>query len=62
VEGKPGAAVPDLLGCTAAASTTDEVLLRTVDALLLWAEDALADGAIILWRGWLELRVAQSPG
>jgi hypothetical protein len=45
-----GETVPDLPGCTAAASTTDEVLLRTVDALSLWV-DALADGANYLVAG-----------
>ena len=47
VDGKPGAygvTVPDLPGCTSAANTTDEALRRAVEAVRLWAEDALADG------------------
>ena len=46
VDGKPGSyglTVPDLPGCTSAA-TTDEVLRRATEAVRLWAEDALADG------------------
>ena len=47
IDGKPGAygvVVPDLPGCTSAAGTTDLALRRAVEALRLWAEDALADG------------------
>jgi predicted RNase H-like HicB family nuclease len=47
VDGKPGSyglTVPDLPGCISAAATTDEVLHRAIEAVRLWAEDALADG------------------
>jgi predicted RNase H-like HicB family nuclease len=47
VDGKPGAygvTVPDLPGCTSGGATTDQALRRAVEAVRLWAEDALADG------------------
>ena len=47
VDGKTGAygvVVPDLPGCTSAASTTDEALSNAVEAVRLWAEDAIDDG------------------
>ena len=47
IDGRPGAygvVVPDLPGCTSAAATTDLALRRAVEAVRLWAEDALADG------------------
>src|ERR1700680_4206050 len=47
VDGKAGAygvTVPDLPGCTSAGSTTDEALRNAIEAVRLWAEDALADG------------------
>ena len=47
VDGKAGAygvVVPDLPGCTSAGSTTDEALRKAVEAVRLWAEDAIDDG------------------
>jgi predicted RNase H-like HicB family nuclease len=47
VDGKPGAygvVVPDLPGCTSGGKTIDDALRNAVDAVRLWAEDALADG------------------
>jgi predicted RNase H-like HicB family nuclease len=47
VDGKAGAygvAFPDLPGCTSAGATTDEALHNAVEAVRLWAEDAVADG------------------
>ena len=47
VDGKAGAygvVVPDLPGCTSAGSTTDEALRNAVEAVRLWAEDAVDDG------------------
>lgn len=47
VDGKAGAygvTVPDLPGCTSGGSTTDEALRNAVEAVRLWAEDAIADG------------------
>jgi predicted RNase H-like HicB family nuclease len=47
VDGEAGAygvTVPDLPGCTSAGSTTDEALRNAIEAVRLWAEDALADG------------------
>ena len=47
VDGKAGAygvVVPDLPGCTSAGSTTDEALRNAVEAVRLWAEDAIDDG------------------
>jgi len=47
VDGKAGAygvTVPDLPGCTSAGKTTDEALRNAVEAVRLWAEDAIADG------------------
>src|SRR5712691_4084243 len=47
VDGKPGAygvTVPDLPGCTSGGSTTDEALRSAIEAVRLWAEDAIADG------------------
>jgi predicted RNase H-like HicB family nuclease len=47
VDGEAGAygvTVPDLPGCTSAGSTTDEALRNAVEAVRLWAEDAISDG------------------
>ena len=47
VDGKAGAygvTVPDFPGCTSGGSTTDEALRNAVEAMRLWAEDAIADG------------------
>jgi predicted RNase H-like HicB family nuclease len=47
VDGKAGAygvTVPDLPGCTSGGATTDEALRNAVEAVRLWAEDAIADG------------------
>jgi predicted RNase H-like HicB family nuclease len=47
VDGRAGAhgvTVPDLPGCTSAGRTTDEALRNAVEAVRLWAEDAIADG------------------
>jgi predicted RNase H-like HicB family nuclease len=47
VDGKAGAygvVMPDLPGCTSAGSTTDEALRNAVEAVRLWAEDAIDDG------------------
>ncbi len=47
VDGRAGAygvTVPDLLGCTSAGRTTDEALRNAIEAVRLWAEDAIADG------------------
>ena|SRR5690242_10618517 len=47
VDGKAGAygvTIPDLPGCTSAGSITDDALRSAVDAVRLWAEDAIADG------------------
>jgi predicted RNase H-like HicB family nuclease len=46
LDGKAGAygvTVPDLPGCTSGGSTT-EALRNAVEAVRLWAEDAIADG------------------
>jgi predicted RNase H-like HicB family nuclease len=48
VDGRAGAyglTVPDLPGCTSGGSTTDEALRNAVEAVRLWAEDTIADGA-----------------
>jgi predicted RNase H-like HicB family nuclease len=42
--GAYGVTVPDLPGCTSGGSTTDEALRHAVEAVRLWAEDAIADG------------------
>jgi predicted RNase H-like HicB family nuclease len=47
VDGSPGTygvVVPDLPGCTSGGKTIDEALRNAVEAVRLWAEDALADG------------------
>jgi len=47
LDGKAGAygvTVPDLPGCTSGGSTTDEALRNAVEAVRLWAQDAIADG------------------
>ena len=47
VDGEAGAygvTLPDLPGCTSAGSTIDEALRNAVEAVRLWAKDALADG------------------
>jgi predicted RNase H-like HicB family nuclease len=41
--GAYGVTVPDLPGCTSGGATTDEALRGAVEAVRLWAEDALAD-------------------
>jgi predicted RNase H-like HicB family nuclease len=46
VDGSPGAygvVVPDLPGCTSGGKTIDDALRNAVEAVRLWAEDALAD-------------------
>jgi predicted RNase H-like HicB family nuclease len=46
-DGKAGAygvVVSDLPGCTSAGSTTDAALRNAVEAVRLWAEDAIDDG------------------
>ena len=50
VDGRAGAygvTVPDLPGCTSGGRTTDEALRNTVEAVKLWAEDAIADGEVL---------------
>jgi predicted RNase H-like HicB family nuclease len=42
--GAYGVVVPDLPGCTSAGATTDEALRNAIEAVRLWAEDAIADG------------------
>jgi len=42
--GAYGVTVPDLPGCTSGGSTTDEALRNAIEAVRLWAEDAIADG------------------
>jgi predicted RNase H-like HicB family nuclease len=42
--GAYGVTVPDLPGCTSGGDTTDEALRNAVEAVRLWAEDALAEG------------------
>jgi len=42
--GAYGVTVPDLPGCTSGGSTTDEALRHAVEAVRLWAENAIADG------------------
>src|SRR5258705_13283559 len=47
VDGRAGAygvTVPDLPGCTSAGRTTDEALRNAIEAVQLWAEDAITDG------------------
>jgi predicted RNase H-like HicB family nuclease len=47
VDGKPGAfgvVIPDLPGCTSGGATVDEALRNAVEAVMLWVEDARADG------------------
>jgi predicted RNase H-like HicB family nuclease len=47
VDGEAGAygvIVPDLPGCTSGGATTDAALRNAVEAVRLWAEDAIADG------------------
>jgi predicted RNase H-like HicB family nuclease len=47
VDGKAGAygvVAPDLPGCTSAGATTDEALRNAVEAVRLWAEDAIDNG------------------
>jgi predicted RNase H-like HicB family nuclease len=47
VDGEAGAygvMVPDLPGCTSAGDKTDEALHHAIEAVRLWAEDAIADG------------------
>jgi predicted RNase H-like HicB family nuclease len=47
VDGKPGAfgvVVPDLPGCTSGGATVDEAVRNAVEAVMLWIEDATADG------------------
>ena len=50
VDGKAGSygvAVPDLPGCTSAGSTTDEALRNAVEAVRMWANDAIGDGEVL---------------
>jgi predicted RNase H-like HicB family nuclease len=50
VDGKAGAygvVVPDLPGCTSAGSTTDVALRNAVEAVRLWAADAIDDGEML---------------
>jgi len=50
IDGKPGTygvTVPDMPGCTSAGATTDAALRGAVQAIRLWAEDALADGEVL---------------
>src|SRR5205823_9305012 len=42
--GAYGVVVPDLPGCTSAGSSMDEALRNAVEAVRLWAEDALDSG------------------
>jgi len=42
--GAYGVTVPDLPGCTSAGRTTDEALRNAIEAVRLWAADAIADG------------------
>jgi predicted RNase H-like HicB family nuclease len=42
--GAYGVTVPDLPGCTSGGSGTDEALRNAMEAVRLWAEDAIADG------------------
>jgi predicted RNase H-like HicB family nuclease len=42
--GAYGVTVPDLPGCTSDGSTTDEALRNAMEAIRLWAEDAIAEG------------------
>lgn len=47
VDGEAGAygvIVPDLPGCTSGGATTVEALHHAIEAVRLWAEDAIADG------------------
>ena len=47
VDGEAGAygvIVPDLPGCTSGGATTDDALHHAIEAVRLWAEDAIADG------------------
>jgi predicted RNase H-like HicB family nuclease len=45
--GAYGVTFPDLPGCTSGGSTTDEALRHAVEAVRLWAEDAIADGEVL---------------
>ena len=42
--GAYGVIMRDLPGCTSGGTTTDEALRNAVEAVRLWAEDAIADG------------------
>jgi predicted RNase H-like HicB family nuclease len=47
IDGKDGAygvVFPDLPGCTSAGATADEAARNAVEAVTLWAEDAIAKG------------------
>lgn len=47
IDGKDGAygvVFPDLPGCTSAGATADEAARNAVEAVTLWAEDAIARG------------------
>ena len=39
-----GVSFPDVPGCTSAGSTMDEALRNTVEAVRLWAQDAVDNG------------------
>jgi len=54
VDGKAGAygvTVPDLPGCTSGGRTTDEALRNAIEAVRLWAEDAIAEIAEAIAEG-----------
>lgn len=47
VDGGPGAygvVVPDFPGCTSGGDTIDDALSHAVEAVRLWADDAISDG------------------
>ncbi len=44
--GAYGVIVPDLPGCTSGGAATDEALRNAVEAVRLWAEDAIDAGLL----------------
>ena len=62
-DGAYGVVVPDLPGCTSAGGTTDEALRNAIEAVRLWAEDAIADGEELPSRDRSKncVRIARSP-